>query len=77
MNTPTSQHEGSATGQATTMRQFNKAEVIAKQLGVCRRTIFRWANEGKLTRYKLNARVVLFDESEVMALVEDARIGPH
>jgi excisionase family DNA binding protein len=58
------------------MRQFNKAEVIAKQLGVCRRTIFRWANEGKITRYKVNARVVLFDEAEVLAFIEAARVGP-
>lgn len=58
------------------MRQFNKAEAIANRLGVCRRTIFRWADQGKLVRYKVNARVVLFDEAEVMALIEDARVAP-
>lgn len=76
MNGLKSQHEGSAAGQTATLRQFNKAEVVAKRLGVCRRTIFRWANQGKLTRYKVNARVVLFDEAEVMALIEDARVAP-
>ncbi len=58
-----------------TMRRFAKPRVIAEQLGVCTRTIFRWADQGKLTRYKLNSRVVLFDESEVMALMESARIA--
>ena len=38
------------------------------------RTIFRWANAGMLTRHKINDRVVLFDEAEVLALVEGARV---
>jgi excisionase family DNA binding protein len=59
----------------TKMRQFSKAKVIAERLGVCRRTIFRWANEGKITRYKVNERVVLFDEAEVLAFIESARVG--
>ena len=57
-----------------TTRRFSRAKTIAQQLGVCRRTIFRWANAGMLTRHKINGRVVLFDESEVMALMESARV---
>ena len=53
---------------------FNKAKVIAQKLGVCPRTIFRWADEGRITRHKINARVVLFDESEIAALVQAARV---
>jgi hypothetical protein len=57
-----------------TTRRFSKAKTIATQLGVCRRTIFRWANAGLLTRHKINDHVVLFDEAEVLALVEGARV---
>lgn len=57
----------------STIRRFSKAKVIAEKLGVCTRTIFRWADEGKIARHKINARVVLFDEAEVLALIEAAR----
>lgn len=56
-------------------RRFGKAKSIAQQLGVCPRTIFRWADDGKITRHKINARVVLFDETEVLALIEAARVS--
>ena len=59
------------------MRQFSKARTVAQRLGVCRHTIFRWANAGKITRHKINARVVLFDETQVLALLESARIQPQ
>ncbi len=58
-------------------RRFSKARAVAQRLGVCPHTIFRWANAGKITRHKINARVVLFDESEVLALLESARIQPQ
>jgi excisionase family DNA binding protein len=54
-------------------RKFSKARRIAETLGVCTRTIFRWADEGKISRHKINARVVLFDEDEVMTLLREAR----
>jgi len=56
-------------------RKFSKARVIAERLGVCTRTIFRWADDGKIARHKINARVVLFDETEVMELIRSARVG--
>lgn len=55
-------------------RKFSKARSIAERLGICPRTIFRWADAGKIARHKINARVVLFDEREVAALIESARI---
>lgn len=61
---------------AATNRRFSKAKSIADRLGVCPRTIFRWADDGKIARHKVNARVVLFDESEVIALIESTRITP-
>lgn len=57
------------------IRRFSKAKAVAERLGVCPRTIFRWADDGKITRHKINARVVLFDEAEVIALIESARVA--
>lgn len=56
-------------------RKFSKARSIAERLGICPRTIFRWADAGKITRHKINARVVLFDEAEVTAFIESARVA--
>jgi excisionase family DNA binding protein len=58
-----------------TGHKFSKAKIIAERLSVCTRTIFRWADEGKIARHKINARVVLFNESEVMELIRSARVG--
>ena len=56
-------------------RRFSKARSIADRLGICPRTLFRWADAGKITRHKINARVVLFDDAEVVAFIESARVG--
>ena len=56
-------------------RKFSKAKTIAEHLGVCPRTIFRWADEGKIARHKINARVVLFDEADVAGFIESSRIS--
>ena len=56
-------------------RNFSKARVLAERLGICPRTIFRWADAGKITRHKINARVVLFDESEITSLLAGSRIA--
>ena len=57
-----------------TVRKFSKAKSVANRLGVCPRTIFRWADAGRITRHKINTRVVLFDEAEVMAFIDSARV---
>lgn len=62
-------------GEASTIRRFCKAKPLATRLGLCSRTIFRWADQGMITRHKINARVVLFDEAEVTAFIESARVG--
>jgi len=56
-------------------RTFSKAKPIAARLGICSRTLFRWADDGKIARHKINARVVLFDEAEIVAFIESTRIG--
>ena len=63
-----------ADGEA--VRKFSKARTIARRLDVCTRTIFRWADQGKITRHKINERIVLFDEAEVAALIGEARVSP-
>lgn len=74
MNTSTSHAIGLAPITGESIRRFRKAKAIAEKLGVCPRTIFRWADGGMLTRHKINARVVLFDETEVLALIESTRV---
>ena len=54
-------------------RRFTKAKALADRLGVCPRTLFRWANAGQITRHKINARVVLFDEFEIAAFIDSTR----
>jgi len=55
-------------------RTFSKAKPIADRLGICPRTLFRWANDGKIARHKINARVVLFDEAEIVTFIESTRV---
>jgi hypothetical protein len=57
------------------VRTFSKAKPIAARLGICPRTLFRWANDGKIARHKINARVVLFDEAEIVTFIESTRVG--
>ena len=56
-------------------RRFSKAKSIAGRLGICPRTLFRWADAGMITRHKINARVVLFDDAEVVAFIDSARVS--
>ena len=56
-------------------RRFSKAKSITGRLGISPRTLFRWADAGFVTRHKINARVVLFDEAEVVAFIDSARLG--
>jgi hypothetical protein len=62
-------------GDTLANRRFCKARPLSARLGICPRTIFRWADQGMITRHKINARVVLFDEAEVVAFIESARVG--
>lgn len=70
------QSPDSATEQkiTTSLRKFSKARPLAKQVGIHPRTLFRWAEAGRLHRYKLNARIIVFDEAEVAALIASSCI---
>lgn len=61
-----------AVAQTPTLR-FSKARVVAARLGVCTRTLFRWANQGKFARHKVNARLVLFNEAEVESFIRSTQ----
>lgn len=74
MNSTKTNQRHSVLTSTPSLSTFNKAKVIAQKLGVCPRTIFRWADDGKITRHKINARVVLFDEAEIISLIEAARV---
>lgn len=76
MNSTTRRHPSqSVQTEPASLRHFSKAKALSARLGICPRTIFRWADQGMIARHKINARVVLFDEVEVVAFIESARIG--
>lgn len=45
----------------------------AERLGVCRKTIFRMMDDGRLTKYKVGKKCVRIDEAEFTALMEQAK----
>lgn len=51
-------------------RKFSRARALSKKVGVCARTLRRWADAGHIRRYKVNGHVVLFDESEVLDFIQ-------
>jgi hypothetical protein len=64
---------GLADGAA--VRKFSKARVLAPRFGICAKTLFRLADRGLIDRFKLNSRVVVFDEAQVAQLFEAARVN--
>lgn len=69
MNKSTSQPKP-ATADNGGARKFSKARPLAERVGISKRTLFRWADSGHITRHKVNERVVLFDEFEVFRFIE-------
>jgi len=55
-------------------RKMSKAGPLAVRLGLNKKTLFRWADAGKVSRFKINDRIVLFDERQVDAFIEAARV---
>lgn len=56
-------------------RKFCKARPLAARFGICTRTLFRFADRGHIHRFKLNPRLVVFDEAEVAAYFDSARVA--
>ncbi|MDP3073585.1 MAG: hypothetical protein Q8N18_25095 [Opitutaceae bacterium] len=53
--------------------RFSKARPLAARIGVCAKTLFRYADQGLIARHKINARTVLFDVREVEAFITRCR----
>ena len=56
-------------------RKFSKARPLAARYGINAKTIFRWADAGLIHRFKVNTRVVLFDEAELETFVQNCRVA--
>jgi predicted site-specific integrase-resolvase len=63
-----------STEKAVEGRKFSKAKDLSRRLGVCSKTLFNWSEAGKIKRYKITGGTVLFDETEVIAFVESAKV---
>jgi len=52
-----------------------RARDISTRLGLHPKTLRRWADSGLITRFKINSRLVFFDETEVLQFVQRARVS--
>ncbi len=59
-------------------RKYSKARPLADRLGICPKTLFRWAKAGRINRFVVTRRTVLFAEDEVDAMIRSGRVdGPE
>ena len=72
---PTSKHTTARPDNPPGQLKFIPAKTAAGILDVHPKTIFRYADLGLIHRYKLNARVVLFDEAELLAFIQASRVN--
>ncbi len=68
-------HNSAAHENSSGRFKFIPAKTAATILNVHPKTILRWADSGLIHRHKINARVVLFDEAEVIALIKRSKVG--
>ena len=71
---PITKHNTTAQENSPGQLRFIPAKTAAAIMNVHPKTIFRWADLGLIHRHRLNARVVLFDEAEVLAFIRASRI---
>jgi hypothetical protein len=71
-NTPVSSVTVPQNGPA---RKMSKAGPLAARLGLNKKTLFRWADAGHVNRYKINNRIVLFDERQIDEFIDSSRVG--
>jgi predicted site-specific integrase-resolvase len=60
---------------ASSTTRFSKALTVANRIGLHPKTIHRWAAAGLIQRYKINDRVVLFEEDEVQRFIESSQVN--
>jgi hypothetical protein len=66
--------EPAASTRSIAAPEYGKAKAVAPIVGVSTKTLFRWAEAGHISRFKLNARTVLFSPAEVAAYVRSCRV---
>lgn len=72
---PTTKHIIACPENPPEQLKFIPAKTAAAILNVHPKTILRYADSGLIHRYKLNARVVLFNEAELLAFIKATRIN--
>lgn len=55
--------------------KFIRAGKLAARIGVTPRTLFRWSAAGLISRFRINRRLTLFNEAEVLDFVGAAHVG--
>ena len=71
MNTPIPIH---ADSNVNSLRSFSRAKPLAASLGLSARTLSRYAQKSLIKKYRLNARVTLYEIAEVRAFIEAAKV---
>lgn len=54
--------------------QFAPASVIATILSLHPKTIAQWAAAGRIARFKVNGKTILYEVNEIIAYVRSCRI---
>lgn len=55
------------------MKILIKPDDLCEMLGVCRRTLSRWEEQGLIRSLKINARVFRYDPEDVEAMIENLK----
>lgn len=55
-------------------KQYSRGKPLAKSIGVCSKTLSRWADAGYISRRKINGRVVIYDVAETHRFIESCRV---
>lgn len=63
-----------AAPEQASVRMFVRAKTLAARLSIHPATLRRWASAGLIQRFKVNQRVVLYDDQEATALIQSARV---
>jgi excisionase family DNA binding protein len=54
--------------------RFVRSRDLAKWLGVSTPTVCRWARTGKLPAFRLNGRIIIFDQNEILKHLGQSRL---
>lgn len=76
MKSPTDQNQDAPTKfeePGAEGADFAPAKLIALRVGLSSKTIHRWAKDGRIDRFKINARLTLFDSRQVREFIRAQR----